>query len=133
MEKTLNKFEQKVVNLQFQSLIQNAYEQGVESTLNDIEEKLINLRLEAMFQKAYEQGVQDARNKFFESEIMTRTEAMEFLKCGQTKMAELMARPDFPVNREFGVKIPTRLLLKWIEQNTRWVENNTNYFNKKVI
>lgn len=65
--------------------------------------------------------------------LLTRAEAMKVLRCGDTKMAELMARPDFPVNRDIGVKIPTQLLFKWIEQNTRWVENNTNYFNKKVI
>ncbi len=36
--------------------------------------------------------------------ILTRTEAMEVLRCGPTKMAELMARPDFPVNEECGKK-----------------------------
>ncbi|MBY0122194.1 hypothetical protein [Bacillus sp. S/N-304-OC-R1] len=65
--------------------------------------------------------------------IMTREEAMNVLRCGPTKMAELMARPDFPVNREFGVKIPTHMLMKWIEKNTNWMELNTNYFSKEAI
>ncbi|MCY9350694.1 hypothetical protein MOE82_07865 [Bacillus licheniformis] len=62
--------------------------------------------------------------------VLTREEAMKVLRCGQTKMSELMARPDFPVNDEFGKKIPTQLLFKWIERNTRWVEKNTSYFKK---
>lgn len=65
--------------------------------------------------------------------ILTREEAMNVLKCGPTKMAELMARPDFPVNRDFGVKIPTQMLFKWVEQNTRWIEQNTNYFSREAI
>jgi hypothetical protein len=64
--------------------------------------------------------------------ILTREEAMNVLRCGPTKMAELMNRPDFPVTREVGVKIPTHMLMKWIERNTRWVEENTNYFNKVI-
>jgi hypothetical protein len=64
--------------------------------------------------------------------ILTREEAMNVLRCGPTKMAELMNRPDFPVTREVGVKIPTHMLMKWIERNTRWVEENTKYFYKAI-
>jgi len=65
--------------------------------------------------------------------VLTREEAMKILRCGPTKMAELMARSDFPVNREFGIKIPTHMLMKWIEKNTNWMEQNTSYFDKEVI
>lgn len=106
---------------------------NIEQKVTELEKQIADLQLKALIQKAYEQGVEDARTKFFVPEIMTRTEAMEFLKCGPTKMAELMARPDFPVNREFGVKIPTRMLLKWVEKNTNWVEQNTDYFSKEAI
>lgn len=60
--------------------------------------------------------------------ILTREEAMTVLKCGATTMSELMRRPDFPVSREFGVKIPSSMLMKWVENNTRWIEENTNLF-----
>jgi hypothetical protein len=60
--------------------------------------------------------------------VLTREEAMKVLRVGATTMSELMRRPDFPVNRQFGIKIPTNLLMKWIEQNTSWVDQNTNYF-----
>lgn len=65
--------------------------------------------------------------------VLTRTEAMEVLRCGPTKMSELFARPDFPVVDEFGKKIPTHMLFKWIEKNTRWMEDNTKYFKKGGI
>ncbi|MEC2212600.1 hypothetical protein P9G44_18140 [Bacillus paralicheniformis] len=64
--------------------------------------------------------------------ILTREEAMKVLRCGPTKMSELMSRPDFPVTDEFGKKIPTQMLFKWVERNTRWVEENTHYFKKGV-
>jgi hypothetical protein len=64
--------------------------------------------------------------------VLTREEAMKLLRCGPTKMAELMNRSDFPVTREFGVKIPTHMLMKWIEKNTRWMEDNTNYYSNVI-
>ncbi|MER2459397.1 hypothetical protein [Bacillus subtilis] len=64
--------------------------------------------------------------------VLTREEAMKVLRCGPTKMSELMARPDFPVNNEVGKKIPKHLLIKWIERNTRWIEENTKYFHKEA-
>ncbi|WP_191559197.1 hypothetical protein [Metabacillus idriensis] len=105
----------------------------MEPTLDELEKAITGLKLQAIIQKAYEQGVEDGRSKFSIPLILTRTEAMDFLKCGATLMAELMSRPDFPVNREFGVKIPTHLLMKWIEKNTQWVEDHTSYFEKEAI
>jgi len=64
--------------------------------------------------------------------LLTREEAMDVLRCGKSTLAELMRRPDFPVTKEFGVKIPTHMLFKWIEKNTRWVEENTDYFNPAI-
>lgn len=66
--------------------------------------------------------------------ILTRTEAMEILRCSSTKMAELMNRADFPVNREFGQpRIPTHMLLKWVDSHTRWLETNSGYFDREAI
>lgn len=52
---------------------------------------------------------------------------MELLHIGRSKAFELMARDDFPVIREAGVLIPTDKLFKWIDKNTQWVEDNSNY------
>ncbi|TDQ35238.1 hypothetical protein [Aureibacillus halotolerans] len=51
--------------------------------------------------------------------LMTRTQTMEFLQCGSTVMAELMARPDFPVFDEAGKKVHTKKLLAWVDSKTR--------------
>ncbi|WP_042348297.1 hypothetical protein [Bacillus massiliigorillae] len=64
--------------------------------------------------------------------MLTRKEFMELFNISQTKASELLNRPDFPVFREAGVLIPTHLLMKWVEKNTKWVDDNTNYFNKVV-
>jgi len=65
--------------------------------------------------------------------ILTVEELMDFLKIGRTKASELLSRPDFPVIRACGVKIPTHLLMEWIELNTDWVKSNTDYFNRAAI
>ena len=60
--------------------------------------------------------------------LLTRVEAMNLLRIKSWKMSELMARPDFPVMREAGVLIPRDKLFIWIDRNTRWVEDNTGYY-----
>ncbi|MFJ8245210.1 hypothetical protein [Peribacillus asahii] len=86
-----------------------------------------------IFREEIERALTDVLQQKQLPPILTRGEAMEVLKCGPTKMSELMARSDFPVNREFGIKIPTHMLMKWIEKNTSWMEQNTSYFDKEVI
>lgn len=101
--------------------------------IEDLEIQIKFLQLKALIRQAYEQGCEEGRTKFAQDDVMTRAEAMKYLKCRPTKMAELLARPDFPVNREFGVKIPTVMLQQWIYRNTSWVEQNTNYYSKEAI
>ncbi|QSF42704.1 hypothetical protein [Paenibacillus tianjinensis] len=56
---------------------------------------------------------------------LTTVEFMELLKISRPTATEVMKRPGFPVNREFGnPRIPTGLLLRWIDENTEWVQKN---------
>lgn len=50
--------------------------------------------------------------------FLTVEEAKTLLRVSHSKMYELMGRSDFPVCREFGTKIYTDKLFKWIEDNT---------------
>jgi hypothetical protein len=99
----------------------------------DFDESMIDKFAEKIADRAFEKLKEklDSTNEL--PHLLTRSEAMEVLRCGETKMSELFARPDFPVINEFGKKVPTHMLMKWIEQNTRWVEKNTNYFTKEAI
>jgi hypothetical protein len=65
--------------------------------------------------------------------MLTRKQLMELFNISQTKASELLNRADFPVFREAGVLIPTHLLFKWIEKHTRWVEENTSFFEKSAM
>nr|WP_236338540.1 DNA-binding protein [Paenibacillus plantiphilus] len=57
--------------------------------------------------------------------LLTRTQLMELLEIGSTKTSELLGRNDFPVCREFGnPRVPTHLLMKWIDEHTEWINNN---------
>lgn len=60
--------------------------------------------------------------------LLTRDGLKEFLHIGDTKAAELLSRADFPVLREAGVLIPTHLLMRWIEDNTQWIQKNAKPF-----
>lgn len=64
--------------------------------------------------------------------FLTKRQMMDLLHIKDSKAALLMARPDFPVCKEAGTLIPTHLLFKWVERNTRWVELNTNYFDNVI-
>jgi hypothetical protein len=101
-------------------------------TMN-FDEDLIDKFAEKIADRAYQKLKERLNNTNELPHLLTRSEAKEVLRCGDTKMSELFARPDFPVINEFGKKIPTHMLMKWIEQNTRWVEQNTNYYSKEVI
>jgi hypothetical protein len=91
----------------------------MENKIKELEHQISILKMQELIKQAYEQGIEDARSKYSYPELLTRNEAMKLLKVGETKMSELMARQDFPVLREAGVKIPYRLLMKWIEKNTQ--------------
>lgn len=57
--------------------------------------------------------------------VLNRIQFMDLLDISAPKATELMKRPDFPVNREFGnPRIPTGLLLQWIDDNTDWIDKN---------
>lgn len=60
--------------------------------------------------------------------MLTRDELKDFLRIGDTKASELLSRADFPVLREAGVLIPTHLLMRWVEDNTQWIQKNTKPF-----
>lgn len=58
--------------------------------------------------------------------VLNRTQFMELLDISAPKATEVLRRPDFPVNREFGnPRIVTALLLRWMEEHTDWVQENT--------
>ncbi|ASA21999.1 hypothetical protein [Paenibacillus donghaensis] len=57
--------------------------------------------------------------------VLTRTQFMNLLDISSPTATALFKRPDFPVNREFGnPRIPTGLLLQWIDEHTDWVSKN---------
>lgn len=54
--------------------------------------------------------------------FLTRKEAKELMRISETKMSELMGRTDFPVCREFGVRIYTEPFFEWVEANTQGIQ-----------
>ncbi|MED3728556.1 helix-turn-helix domain-containing protein [Priestia filamentosa] len=66
--------------------------------------------------------------------VLTMKQLQDFLNIKVTKAYELIKRQDFPVTREMGrPMVPTHMLLKWIERNTQWVSENTEYFNSRAM
>jgi hypothetical protein len=65
--------------------------------------------------------------------LLTKKQLEEFFQISHSTASLLLNRDDFPVIREVGVRVPTHLLIKWIEKNTKWVQENTDYFPRRVI
>ena len=91
----------------------------------------------------FEQAIHDAVQKAFEKHsfanslppLLTKSQLMDLLGIKATKAAELLNREDFPVIREFGhPRVPTHLLMVWIEEHTDWVRGNdaTNPFARRI-
>ncbi|WP_026678182.1 hypothetical protein [Fictibacillus gelatini] len=65
--------------------------------------------------------------------LLTRDQLKDFLGIKDTKASELLNRADFPVIREFGrPKVPTHMLMKWIEEHTEWMDCNSNFFDRAI-
>jgi len=57
--------------------------------------------------------------------LLTKSDLQDLLDIGATKASELLNREDFPVIREFGhPRVPTHLLLTWIDDHTEWITDN---------
>ncbi|MEK4452337.1 MULTISPECIES: DNA-binding protein [unclassified Paenibacillus] len=57
--------------------------------------------------------------------VLSIKQFMALLDISRPTATEVMRRPDFPVNREFGnPRIPTGLLLQWIDKHTEWIDQN---------
>lgn len=64
--------------------------------------------------------------------LLTKSQLMDLLDIGATKASELLNREDFPVIREFGhPRVPTHLLMIWIDEHTEWIRENVGE-NSKV-
>ncbi|EMI15207.1 DNA-binding protein [Bacillus altitudinis] len=99
---------------------------------------MLNIDHEAfkeMFREIIAEEVAKAMQDFRTTQLppmLTKKQLMELFNIKDTKASQLLNREDFPVFREAGLLIPTHLLFKWIENNTRWINENTDYFKKGV-
>lgn len=58
-------------------------------------------------------------------DMLTTTHVKEILHIKQSKMSELMNRSDFPTFKLAGTRVPKHKFILWIENNTRWIEENS--------
>jgi|UPI0005890B89 Helix-turn-helix domain len=64
--------------------------------------------------------------------MLTTSHVMEILGIKRAKLSELMNRSDFPVFKLAGTKVPKHKFIIWIENNTRWIEDNAQS-SRKII
>lgn len=102
-------------------------------TLSELESKLLGERLQALFQKAYEQGVKDAKRQFYFPEVLTKDHLVEMFQIEKPTVNKLVARPNFPKLKNIQARYPRDQVLAWINENSTWVSNNTNYYGQQAI
>lgn len=65
--------------------------------------------------------------------LLTTAQFMDLLDISRPKAIELMARPGFPVTREFGnPRILTKSLFEWIEESMGLVVRNDGWNRRKA-
>ncbi len=94
---------------------------------------LVDENIREIFREEIKRSITEVLQQDQLPPLLTRKQLMKLFNIGETKTSELINRSDFPVFREAGVLVPTHLLFKWIEQHTRWVDENTSYFKKEVV
>lgn len=97
----------------------------------DLDDDFINAIATQIANQAYEKLKSKLDNKW--PPVLSRSQLMDFLGIKETKASELLNRQDFPVIREFGhPRVPTHLLLKWIDDHTEWVRDNSKFFGRSA-
>lgn len=82
-------------------------------------------RLQEVINIAVDKAIERHAIKSSLPPLLTKNQLMELLDIGSTKASELLNREDFPVIREFGnPRVPTHLLMTWIDEHTGWVRDN---------
>jgi len=90
-------------------------------------------RLES-FEKQLE--IVSSRNDIWNScpPLMSVKQTADFLGISESQVYVLSRRKGFPKTKAIGgLKITTHMLKIWIERNTEWVEEHTNFFSKNAI
>ncbi|GAB6990886.1 hypothetical protein [Paenibacillus pini] len=83
------------------------------------------LKLQEAINAAVDQALERHSVKSNLPPLLTKTQLQDLLGIKATKAAELLSREDFPVTREFGhPRVPTHLLMIWIDEHTDWVREN---------
>lgn len=95
----------------------------------DLDDEVIDAVAIKIADRAYEKLTKrlDAHEQW--PPLLSRKDLMAFLGIKENKASELLNRSDFPVIRDFGhPKVPTHLLMKWIDDHTNWMEDNAPFF-----
>jgi predicted DNA-binding transcriptional regulator AlpA len=66
--------------------------------------------------------------------LMSVKQTADFLGVSESQVYVLSRRKGFPKTKAVGgLKITTHMLKIWIERNTEWVEEHTNFFSKNAM
>lgn len=80
--------------------------------------------------------IASSRNDIWNScpPLMSVKQTADFLGISESQVYVLSRRKGFPKTKAVGgLKITTHMLKIWIERNTEWVEEHTNFFRKNAI
>jgi hypothetical protein len=102
-------------------------------TFDELEANLFKSRMEELFRQAYEKGVEDGMKRFSYPPVLTKEHLKEIFQVEPATVNKLVAYPTFPKFNEVRARYPRDRVFEWIDQNSTWVKQNTNYFSKEVI
>lgn len=101
--------------------------------LNEMANDIVIDHIKLLCQQAYEQGVEDGRTKYSYPEVLTKDHLVQIFQIEKSTVNKLVALPSFPKLKDVRARYPRDRVLEWIDDNTSWVKQNTNYFGKEAM
>jgi hypothetical protein len=102
-------------------------------TFDELEANLFKARMEELFRKAYEKGVEDGMKKYSYPPVLTNKHLAEILQIAPPTVIKVTANPSFPRLQTIKARYPRDAVFNWINENTSWIKQNTNYFGKEAM
>jgi len=101
----------------------------VENVANEI----VIEHIKILCQKAYEQGVKDAQAKHSYPKVLTKDHLVQIFQIEKPTVNKLITKPNFPKLKDIQARYPRDQVFEWIELNSTYVKQHTNYFSKEAM
>ncbi|MCM3111646.1 hypothetical protein [Lederbergia lenta] len=100
--------------------------------IDELKVEFLEENLKVMFRQAYEQGVKDAQERYTLPHVLKKEHLAEIFQIKMPTVEKIARIPSFPKFERVQARYPRDKVFEWIDDNSSYVEENTNYFNQAI-